>query len=154
MIDGDGNVVVAGVLTAGESIEFDGIRFSLGGIPHHGDSFTITPNFNGVSDNRNALALAGLQTARTLNNGAASFESLYGQMVADVGNKTHQAELNLNVQSGMLRRAIDMRESISGVNLDEEAASILRWQQAYQASAQVIATANSMFETLISMVRR
>ncbi len=154
IIDGDGNVVAAGALVPGEAIEFDGIRFSFSGAPHHGDNFSVSPNFNGVSDNRNALALAGLQTARKLNNGTASFEFRYGQMVADVGNKTHQAELNMNVQSGMLRRAIDMRESVSGVNLDEEAAAILRWQQAYQASAQVIATANSMFETLLSMVRR
>ncbi len=147
-------VVAAGTLVPGEEIEFDGIRFSFSGVPHHGDSFAIAPNINGVSDNRNALALGGLQTARIMNNGAASYESLYSQIVADIGNKTHQAGLNRDVQNGMLNRAIENREAISGVNLDEEAAMIMRHQQAYQAAAQLISTANSMFETLITMVRR
>ncbi len=154
VLDGNGVEVAAGALVPGVAVEFDGIRFSIDGIAHHGDSFSISPNINGVSDNRNALALAGLQTARMLNNGAASYESRYAQMVADVGNKSHQAGLSLDVQDSMLRRAIENREATSGVNLDEEAASILRYQQAYQAAAQVISTANSMFETLISMVRR
>lgn len=154
IVDANSVVVAAGALVPGEAIEFDGIRFSFSGIPHHADSFTVAPNINGVSDNRNALALSGLQTTRIMNNGAASYESLYSQIVADIGNKTHQAGLNRDVQSGMLNRAIENREAISGVNLDEEAAMILRHQQAYQAAAQIIATANTMFETLIAMVRR
>lgn len=154
VLDGDGNAIATGAFAAGSAVEFDGIRVTLGGTPAPGDEFIVTPNINGVSDNRNALALAALQTRNTLSDGTASYEAIYGRMVADAGNKVHQAGLNLDVQSGMLNRAVAAREEISGVNLDEEAAAILKYQQAYQASAQLIAAANTLFDTLISMLRR
>jgi flagellar hook-associated protein 1 FlgK len=69
-----------------------------------------------------------------------------------VGTRTHQAELNSEAQTVLLNQAIEARESVSGVNLDEEAADLLRFQQAYQAAAQVITTANSLFQTLIEAV--
>lgn len=154
VLDPDDTVIATGAFVPGGDVEFDGIRIRLGGSPAAGDRFIVEPNSNGVSDNRNALALAGLQSLNTLGGGSASYESMYGRMVADVGNKARQAESNLEVQTGQLQRATEARESVSGVNLDEEAAAIMRYQQAYQASAQVIATANSLFDSLLSMLRR
>ncbi len=107
----------------------------------------------GVGDNRNALTLAGLQQALTLANGTDSINGAYTTLVADVGTHTRQAQLNASAQEGMLERAQAERESISGVNLDEEAANLLKFQQAYQAAAQVIATADLLFNTLIDAVR-
>lgn len=154
VLDGTGATVAGGGYTDGELIGFNGIETTLSGGLNSGDTFTVSPNLNGVSDNRNALALAALQTRRTLNNGTASFQNLYSGLVADVGTKTHQSEVTGQAQSSLLAQAVQARESLSGVNLDEEAANILRFQQLYQAAAQVIVAANTMFQTLIDTVRR
>jgi flagellar hook-associated protein 1 len=74
--------------------------------------------------------------------------------VADVGVKSRRASINAGVQARLLDEARSQRESISGVNLDEEAANLIRFQQAFQASAQVIAVAGTLFDTLIAAVRR
>jgi flagellar hook-associated protein 1 FlgK len=146
--------VLTGPYVAGEAIEFGGLSFVIDGEPLPGDEFFIEPNAGGVSDNRNALALAGLQSALVMNGGRNSFQSLYGNLVGDIGGKSLQAEVGVTVQTGLLGRAVDTRDSVSGVNLDEEAADIMRYQLAYQAAAQLIATANSIFQTLIDVVRR
>jgi flagellar hook-associated protein 1 FlgK len=87
-----------------------------------------------------------------LNRNTTSFEGAYSQLVVDVGSKTRQADINSEAQLGLLNQAIDAREAKSGVNLDEEAADMIRFQQAYQASARVIATADTLFKTLIDAV--
>ncbi len=87
-------------------------------------------------------------------NGTSSISDSYGALVADVGTGTKQAELNTLAQQRVLDQAVSTRESISGVNLDEEAANLVRYQQAYQAAAQVITVANSLFDTLLNAVRR
>lgn len=154
VLDGSGATVASGAYTGGGAIAFNGIRVAVSGGPNSGDVFTVVPNTNGVSDNRNALALAALQIGRILNNGTASFQDLYSGLVADVGIKTRQSEVTGQAQASMLAQAVEVRESLSGVNLDEEAANVLRFQQAYTAAAQVIATANAVFETLINAIRR
>ncbi len=132
---------------------FSGISFTISGTPLDGDTFTITDNTNGVSDNRNALALGALQTAPTLR-GNASYEDAYGQLVAEVGTTTRQAEVARDAQSVLLDQAIKAQQSVSGVNLDEEAAELVRYQQAYQAAAQVISVTDTLFQTLLASVRR
>ena len=86
--------------------------------------------------------------------GSASITDSYIVMVADVGSDTKQAELSAIAQRGVLDKAISSRDSVSGVNLDEEAANLIRFQQAYQAAAQVITVANTLFDTLLNAVRR
>lgn len=108
----------------------------------------------GVGDNSNALALAALQDATLLANGSATLEGSYNTLIAEVGTRTRQAEVASQSQARLLEQAQAQRESISGVNLDEEAANLLRFQQAYQAAAQVISVTNSLFDTLLSAVRR
>jgi flagellar hook-associated protein 1 FlgK len=90
----------------------------------------------------------------SLADGTASFDDAYGSILADVGTKTRQAQISSEAGEQRLEQAQADRESISGVNLDEEAANIVRFQQAYQAAAQVIATADTLFESLLSAVRR
>ncbi|MCL4104523.1 UNVERIFIED_CONTAM: hypothetical protein GTU68_047485, partial [Idotea baltica] len=109
---------------------------------------------NGGGDNRNALALADLQIAEQLAGGTASYQETYGRLVADIAVQTRQAETGAATESVLLEQAVGARESVSGVNLDEEAADLIRFQQAYQAAAQMISVADQLFQTLLSATRR
>lgn len=131
-----------------------GYRMSLAGAPVAGDEFSSEYNTGGTGDNRNALQLAGLSTEKIMNAGTANIQDVYRGLVADVGTATNQVGRNSLAQQGLLDQAIATRDSISGVNLDEEAANLIRYQQAYQAAAQVISTASTLFDTLLAAVRR
>ncbi len=104
-------------------------------------------------DNRNALAMESLQNADTMLNGTATFIETYSRMVSKIGVETRQSELAFDAQTGLLQQAQAKQSEISGVNLDEEAADLLRYQQAYQAAAQVISIAQSTFDALLNAVR-
>ena len=89
-----------------------------------------------------------------MNGGTTGLIQAYGELVAGVGATTKQAEINAATQQFSLDQAWAARESVSGVNLDEEAAELVRFQQAYQAAAQVVAAADQMFQALLGAVRR
>lgn len=131
-----------------------GYSISINGAPAAGDEFSVDYNTGGTGDNRNALLLAATAGMKLLDNGTTSIIESYSALVADVGSGTRQAELNSQAQQRVLDQAISTRESISGVNLDEEAANLVRFQQAYQAAAQVVTVAGAMFDTLLNAVRR
>lgn len=133
---------------------YGGISFTISGIPADGDSFIFGNNSSGISDNRNALALESLQNQDLMLGGTATFDETYVQMVSDVGSRTSYAELNLGAQESLLARSKEAVGEISGVNLDEEAAKLIQFQQAYQASAQVISVASTLFDTLLGAFRR
>lgn len=118
-----------------------------------GNPVYVTVNGPMPSDNRNALKLANLQNDLTMLGGTATFNDAYGQIVSAVGTLTRAAELGSSAQQSLLNQAKGDRESLSGVNLDEEAANLIKFQQAYQASAQSISVAKSLFDTLIGAVR-
>lgn len=133
---------------------FGGTTFTLAGTPLNGDTFVLSDNTNAVGDNRNGLLLAELQQDSILDQGNANFGGAYAEIVASVGTATRQAEISLEAQSTLLDQAVQSRDSVSGVNLDEEAANLLRYQQAYQANAQLIAVADSLFDSLLGAVAR
>ncbi len=133
--------------------DYIGLTFTISGAPADGDVFTIEKNSGAVSDNGNALALVGLQTQAILDK-TTNLQTGYGQMVSGVGARTHQLEINSKAQKTILDQAIQNREAVSGVNLDEEAANLVRFQQHYQASAQLIVAANTLFQSLLDAVRR
>lgn len=139
---------------SGTTFNIAGVNFTITGTPADGDAFTIDTNTNGTGDNTNALALAGLQTALTVENGTTNFQGAYAQMISDVGTRARQAEIGHTAQQALQRQAVSDRAAVAGVNLDEEAANLLRFQQAYQAMAQVVTVADSMFQTLLNAVRR
>ncbi|MFO7604008.1 MAG: flagellar hook-associated protein FlgK [Gammaproteobacteria bacterium] len=128
-------------------------RIRIAGDPRKGDMFRVEFNSNGVGDNQNVLRLASLQDKPTLANGTSNYSQVYAQLVSRVGSKTHELEVNSKAQKLLLDQATERRESISGVNLDEEAANMIRFQNLYQANAQVLATANKMFDVLIGAFR-
>jgi len=151
---------VDGSLTLADdgSLTVDGIKISLLGREGlvDGDSFSITApddDFGGIADNSNMLALSQLQTAGTLDNKTYSFHQVYTQMVTTIGGRTRTAEIDTQAHTTFLSQLTEQRENVSGVNLDEEASNLLKYQQAYQAAAQIIPIANSMFDALLSAVR-
>ena len=142
------NVSYYNGITVGEN----GWQIQLTGKPLAGDIYTVQNNANAVSDNRNALALAGLQVKGVLDGGNSTLEQSYNSLVSKVGVVNQQVQINREVDESLLKNAIEKRESISGVNLDEEAADLIRFQQAYQALSRVISTSQQLFESLIAAV--
>ncbi len=130
-----------------------GLSFKISDVPRSGDSFVIGNNTGGWGDNSNALKITDLQAQSVINGGKDSYQEFYGSMVARVGVMHRQGSANLTVESSLLRQALDYRDSASGVNLDEEAANLLRYQQAYQASAQLVKMADELFQILINSIR-
>jgi flagellar hook-associated protein 1 FlgK len=137
--------------TSGATISFGGVSFTLTGTPGNGDTFTVGPNTAGFGDNRNAQALAALGDQALLANGTASFSGAYGQMVAAVGNQAQQASVEHSAQAALLDQTQQAQQSVSGVNLDEEAANLQRYQQAYQAASKAIAVAGTMFDAILGI---
>jgi flagellar hook-associated protein 1 FlgK len=145
------------VTTAGEDA---GISFKVDGTPKNNDSFTIrlktTAEF-GVSDSFNMLQMTNIQTQNTMEGSGGgkpntSFVGSYSRMVSMVANKTAEAQAAGEAATASLKEATLTRESVSGVNLDEEAANLLRFQQAYQASSKCIEIANTLFDSILNAV--
>jgi flagellar hook-associated protein 1 FlgK len=140
--------------SAGAAITLNGWQLRIDGAPQAGDQFTIAPNTDGVGDNRNALALAGLSSQSLLEGGSVTYGESYERLVGEVANRSRQASLGRDTQRLLAEQARAARDSVAGVNLDEEAAQLLRFQQAYQAAAQVIAASDTLFQTLLDALRR
>jgi flagellar hook-associated protein 1 FlgK len=137
--------------TPGANISYNGWTVQISGTPATGDTFTIGPNSNGVSDGRNMLALDQLQTTSILDGNTASYTGAYAQLVNIIGSNANEVQVTAKAQQSLLDQANAAQQSMSGVNLDEEAANLLRYQQAYQASAKVLATASKLFDTILAI---
>lgn len=139
-----------GALTAAWTTPVE-LTIKASGVPANADVITIG-NSSAVGDNRNALALAGLQTTKILNGATQTFGGAYGVIVANVATRTNQADIGQQTQQGLLDQTVLRYESVSGVNLDEEAANLIKFQQSYQAAAQIISVSNTVFNALINAV--
>jgi flagellar hook-associated protein 1 FlgK len=139
--------------TDGATFAFGGISFSFTGQPAEGDTFTVGPNLSGVGDNRNMRLLGKLQTTNVFDGGKATFQSAYAEMVNFVGNKTREVQVNGQAADALLAQAREAQQDVSGVNLDEEATNLLRYQQAYQAAGKVMQIASSLFDVLMTIGR-
>ncbi|MDH3763685.1 MAG: flagellar hook-associated protein FlgK [Gammaproteobacteria bacterium] len=158
----DVDVVVGGVpYLAGAAIPFsnnmaidaNGWQVSLNGAPQAGDVFSVESNVGGTGDNRNALNLANLQNVGVFDGGISTYQEDYGSLVGFVGSQTMASNLERDAQETLLLQAIDRQSAKASVNLDEEAADLVRYQQAYEATARLISTAQTIFETLLNSVR-
>lgn len=132
----------------GEAVHF-GFDLEIEGIVETGDEFTVKFNQDGTSDSRNGVALGELQTEDTIN-GNSSYSDAYSILVEDVGSITSRAQINKDSSQVLLRNSQDAVNSTSGVNLDEEAAALIQYELAYNASAKVIQVARDIFDTLIN----
>jgi flagellar hook-associated protein 1 FlgK len=140
--------------TDGGNIDVNGWRVQITGNPAAGDTFTVSDNTSGSGDNRNALALADALKSPVLNNGTTSLGSAVGEFVGGIGVATRQAQVNRDAQNTVYEESLAAKDAVSGVNLDEEAANLLKYQQAYQAAAQLIRVADTMFQTLLAATER
>jgi flagellar hook-associated protein 1 FlgK len=133
------------------NLAYNGWTAQVTGTPKAGDVLTVAPNINGIADNRNALVLANLQLQNTMANSTANYQGAYAQLVAEVGSKTRETEVNSTAQANMVSQVVQSQQSLSGVNLDEEAANLMRYQRAYQAAGKAIQVANTLFDTLLNL---
>ena len=147
---------------AGGAFATYGFDFNIEGTPAAGDSFTLEFNEGGFDDNRNGLKLAELQNGDLVRQNVVTstsadnhktFNQAYAGLVTEIGVVTSQARTNGAAFDALAEQSEAWYESLSGVNLDEEAANLLRFQQSYAASAQVLSAARSIFETLLSAAR-
>ncbi len=128
---------------------YKGYQVTMGGQPKQGDVFSIVFNDNAKNDNRNGLVMTGLETAKTMQGGTISFGQGYGQLVEQVGTKSNLSSINTSASKSLLEQTQTMRDGVSGVNLDEEAASLIEFQQLYSANARVITVARDLFDSLL-----
>lgn len=155
-VDDKGNKTpIAGdvVFEEGATYSFGGITVTMTGKPNGGDQFRIADNSSGVGDTRNIAALGELQTKNIFNGGTATMQSAYAQMVSEVGNKTREVQINATASNALLAQAQGPQADVSGVNLDEEATNLIKYQQAYQAASKVMQIAGTIFDSLLSISR-
>lgn len=137
--------------TSGATYSFNGLSFTATGTPANGDVFQISPNQNGTGDNRNAVIFGSFQTKNTMINGTTSFQGAFSQFVSTVGNKAAELKTNLASETKLLQQATQAQQAETGVNLDEEATNLLRYQQAYQAAGKLMQIASTLFDSLLQL---
>lgn len=130
-------------------IRYANWQVQLSGIPANGDSYTVDATQDPLGDNRNVSLMTAVQLQRSPQHGNLTLQDDYESLVNRMGSLSVQAEVSRNAQQVVLDHAISARDAVSGVNLDEELADLLRFQQAYQANAQVIQAASKLFDSLI-----
>ena len=144
--------VPAQAYVSGQPITANGWTVTITGAPVAGDTFTVGPNTSGSGDNSNALAMAQLQNQGVLSGGTTGISAGYSALVGVVGTVTQQLNVAQTAQQAVVNQSQQAVSSVSGVNLDEEAANMLRWQQAYGAAAKLVATADTLFQALLAAV--
>ncbi|MEL7938079.1 flagellar hook-associated protein FlgK [Pseudomonas delhiensis] len=166
LYDSAGNSLGTGSIVPGQSNDISitvpgtpsfSFQTSIGGYPGKGDSFTVGFNSDGDADNGNAQKLIDLQSAKTVGSGIGSGSGMsltgaYSSLTETVGAQANQAKLDATATDAVLTQAQNTRDSLSAVNLDEEAANLVKFQQYYTASAQIIKTAQTLFDTLINNI--
>ncbi|HQV09304.1 MAG TPA: flagellar basal body rod C-terminal domain-containing protein, partial [Thauera sp.] len=140
----------------------DGVKVTLkiSGTPAVGAVITLADNEGGIADNRNAALLGALQTDKLMfgaggsaDRPTATLNNAYAQLVAKVGSKTREVQAGERTQGSLLAQATSARDSVSGVNLDEEAANLVRFQQTYQAAGRVMSVAQRLFDEMLAIGR-
>ena len=146
------------------SISLYGMGFSISGQPNNNDVFSIGNNDGAITDSRNILAIGELQNKNTVggntirdensanDRGTTTLQGAYSEMVALIGTRAQKMYIDADTQSTVLQNAIDNKQSLVGVNLNEEYVNMVKYQQAYQAASKCIETAQIMFDSIIASV--
>ncbi|HEY3656703.1 MAG TPA: flagellar hook-associated protein FlgK [Steroidobacteraceae bacterium] len=148
-INGAGSFTYA----AGGNIAQNGWQVQVSGAPAAGDSFTVQRNAGGTGDNRNALLSASQQSQAVLQNGTVSVNNAVSALITGIGSQAQQINTAQTAQTAVNTQAVSNQQSVSGVNLDEEAAKLLQWQQAYQAAAKALQIGSTLFQSLLTAVQ-
>ena len=135
---------------AGQPIQYQNLQVTLDGIPRSGDTFSIDNNSDGFGSNENLLRLIDIEGAKVLGNNDTLHESYLG-LLNQAGSTARQAQVTQEAMQVVYEQANEARDKVAGVNLDEEAANLIRFQQSYQASARLIQTANQLFDAILRL---
>ncbi|MGB6451262.1 MAG: flagellar hook-associated protein FlgK [Steroidobacteraceae bacterium] len=147
----EGATVASGAYSSGTPITFEGAQVTITGAPANGDAFTVSANSPAnTGDNSNLLALIGTLSSATLDGGTTSLSGAANNLVSQIGTTTQQAQSNASAAQTVNQSASDALNNADGVNLDEEAALMVQYQQAYQACAQMIQASTTMFDSLMT----
>ena len=138
--------------TSGSNIGLNGWQVQISGTPATGDGFTVKSNAGSPGDNRNALTFANQHSVGVLTGGTVSLSGAVGALLTGAGSLAQQVNTAQTAQAAIYSQAQQNFQSVSGVNLDEEAASLLQWQNAYQASAKALQIGSNLFQTLLTAV--
>ena len=147
-----GHTIAERTLSDTGRFKIAGYNLKINGTPKVSDSFFITDNLGGVGDGRNILTMLDLQEDKYAVEGKGNFQDLFSQVVASVGSSVQSTNLNLGSAEMIRDAAAGSASELSGVNMDEEAAQLIEYQQAYQASARVLQTARELFDALIDRI--
>ncbi|HSN33094.1 MAG TPA: flagellar basal body rod C-terminal domain-containing protein, partial [Ideonella sp.] len=150
-----GNVVVASgsaTWSAGQPIVLNGVTLQLAGVPAAGDSVAIDPTAYPAANNGNALALVALRDAKIV--GGASVTDAYASAIGAIGVRVQGAKAAAETSASVASAAESARANQAGVNLDEEAARLMQYQQGYQAAAKVLQVAQTVFDSLLQATGR
>ena len=143
-------VVAERTYVAGQPIQYQNLQVTLDGIPKSGDTFSIDNNSDGFGSNENLLRLIDIESAKVLGNNDTLHESYLG-LLNQAGSTARQAQITQEAMQVVYEQANEARDKVAGVNLDEEAANLIRFQQSYQASARLIQTANQLFDAILRL---
>ena len=164
LVDKDGKELDGIPYSQNVSISLYGMGFSISGQPNNNDVFSIGNNDGAITDSRNILAIGELQNKNTVggntirdensanDRGTTTLQGAYSEMVALIGTRAQKMYIDADTQSTVLQNAIDNKQSLVGVNLDEEYVNMIKYQQAYQAASKCIETAQIMFDSIIASV--
>ncbi|OYU99895.1 MAG: hypothetical protein CFE45_11235 [Burkholderiales bacterium PBB5] len=147
--DGAGIALASGSYTAGQAIAYDGMAVSLSGLPKLGDKVNIAPTVHVSSSNGNALTMQGMGALKLV--GGQTAADAFSATLSDMGVRTQSAQASASNTGIALQRAKSQLTGETGVNLDEEAARLIQYQQSYQAAAKVLQTAQTMLDTVIQL---
>jgi len=152
ILDGAGGQVLAeGRHLPGAAIRYGGATLTFAGQPQGGDRFFLEDNGDGVDDSRNGLRLAALAETPLTALGERSAAAYYAGLTSRVGTQSRQAMIGQEALTVVKAQAEEARDRISGVSLDEEAADLIRYQQAYQAAAKIIQTSQDLFDAVLAL---
>ena len=147
-----GTIVAERALVAGQldpAISYQGLQLSLTSSPKSGDTFTLDGNSDGTGNNDNMLAIAALERKAVI--GSKTLTNAYIDHVNEMGNIARQATIAKAALTVVHDQAITTHDQVSGVSLDQEAADLIRFQQAYQASAKILQVAGQLFDSILQV---
>ena len=141
-----------GTWSPGTPIALNGFELQVEGVPANGDSFAVARTAYPQANSGNAMAMAGLRDERLV--GGQNITDAYANVMGAIGVKVQSARVAADISRGVAASAESRRSSQAGVNLDEEAARLIQFQQSYQAAAKVLQVAQSLFDTLLQTAGR
>ena len=135
-----------------QGIEYQGLKFTLNKAPMSGDMFRLDGNQDGTGNNQAILDMVALKSKKVIGGaGGSTIAESYEETVGKVGNFSNQATIAQKALQVVNDQAVAARDKVSGVSLDSEAADLIRFQQAYQASAKAMQVANTLFDSILQI---